>query len=220
MKTDMTENEARNLMVEVGQRLYGRNLLAAADGNISVKLAADRILMTPSGQQKGFLKADQMTVISGEGEVHSGQPSVERAMHLQIYRTCPQARAVVHAHPPYAVAWSLARPELSELPSEHLSEVILGAGRIPFVPYARPTTQDMGTLLSPFLPDCRALILSRHGAVCWGETLQEALNGMERLEHSAQTLWLAEQLGGSHPLPAEEVRQLRAMRAEFGNRLL
>jgi L-fuculose-phosphate aldolase len=141
-------------------------------------------------------------------------------MHLQIYRQCPSALAVVHAHPPHAVAWSLARPEWRELPGDRLSEVILGAGRIPIVPYARPGTDDMGLVLEPFLPECRALILSRHGAVAWGESLDEALNGIERIEHSAQMLWLAEQLGGSQPLPKEEVEFLKRLRQEMGERLI
>ncbi len=109
---------------------------------------------------------------------------------------------------------------MTELPNDSLSEIILGAGRIPIVPYARPTTVMMGTHLEPFLPAHRAMILSRHGAVCWGESLDEALNGMERLEHSAQMLWLAESLGGAKPLPREEVEFLKSMRAQFGEKLL
>jgi L-fuculose-phosphate aldolase len=114
----------------------------------------------------------------------------------------------------------LARPQLEELPNDSLSEIILGAGRIPIVPYARPTTEAMGERLAPYLPHARAMILSRHGAVCWGESLDEALNGMERLEHSAQMLWIAETLGGAKPLPREEVEALKSMRAKFGERLL
>jgi L-fuculose-phosphate aldolase len=214
------ESTIRGQIVEVCQRLYARNMLAAGDGNVSYRLSDQRILFTPSGRPKAFIHPEQITVVTLNGEILQGKPSGERDMHLEIYRRCPQAKAVIHAHPPHAVAWSLARPQLKELPAEHLSEVILGAGRIPFVPYARPTTADMGEVLRPYLPDCRALILTRHGGVCWGESLEEALNGMERLEHSAQILWLAETLGGSKPLPREEVDVLRAMRVQMGDKLL
>ncbi|MBX3022854.1 MAG: class II aldolase/adducin family protein [Bdellovibrionales bacterium] len=216
----MTENEIRNQIVDVCRRLYARNMLAAADGNVSFRLSDERILFTPSGRQKAFITPEDIAITALNGEVLTGKPSGERLMHLEIYRRCPQARAVVHAHPPHAVAWSLARPQLKELPNDHLSEVILGAGRIPFVPYARPGSEAMGGELAPYLPECRALILSRHGAVCWGTSLEEALNGMERLEHSAQILWLAEQLGGSHALPREEVNALRKMREQMGEGLL
>ena len=216
----MLETDIRQQIVQAAVRLYERNMLAAADGNISFRLSDSRILITPSGVSKAFIRADQLAIIDLEGRVLEGKPSGERDMHLAIYRECAQAKAVVHAHPAHAIAWSLAKPELSELPNEHLGEVILGAGRIPFVPYARPGTVDMGTQLKPFLPKCRAMILSRHGAVCWGEDLSEAMNGMERVEHSAQILFLAEQLGGATKLPSSEVQALRELRATMGDRLL
>lgn len=215
-----TEAVLRAQMLQVCRRLYDRNMLAAADGNVSVRLSDNRILITPSGVAKAFASSEQIAVMNLQGEVLSGEPSGERLMHLEIYRSCPLARAVVHAHPPHAIAWSLAKPALGELPCEHLSEVILGAGRIPFVPYARPSTEEMGSVLRPFLPRCRAMILTRHGAVTWGESLDEAVNGMERVEHSAQILWLAENIGGSTPLPPEEVAVLRTMREKMGERLL
>jgi L-fuculose-phosphate aldolase len=220
MKSNMTREEAGEQILEACRRLYARNMLAAADGNVSVRLSDDEILITPSGRPKGFISARDLAVIALDGRVVSGKPSMEREMHLAIYRRCPAAVSVVHAHPPHAIAWSLAKPSLKELPTEHLGEVILGTGGIPIVPYARPTTEAMGSSLEEFLPKSRAMILARHGAVCWGEDLTEAMNGMERVEHSAQILWLAEQLGGSKPLPSEEVDILRAMRAQMGDRLL
>lgn len=216
----MLESEVREKIVSVGERLYARNMLAAADGNISFRMSNERILITPSGVSKAFISPEQIAVIDLEGKIREGKPSAERDMHLEIYRQCPQARAVVHAHPPHAIAWSLARPELPELPCDSLGEVILGAGQIPMVPYARPTTMNMGESLRPYLPKSRALILGRHGAVCWGESLDEALNGMERVEHSSQILWLAEQLGGAKPLPREEVAVLKEMRRQMGDKLL
>jgi L-fuculose-phosphate aldolase len=216
----LEEDILRQQIPEICRRLYARNMLAAADGNVSVRLSDEEICITPSGRPKAFITAEDLAIINLEGKVLVGKPSGERAMHLEIYRRCPQAKAVVHAHPPHAIAWSLARPELTELPAEHLGEVILGAGRIPIVPYARPTTETMGEALTPYLPKCRSLILARHGAVCWGEDLEEAMNGMERLAHSAEILWLAEQMGGAHPLPAEEVKVLRAMREQMGDKSL
>lgn len=141
-------------------------------------------------------------------------------MHLEVYKRCPEARAVVHAHPPTAIAWSVARPELRELPANCLSEVILAAGSIPFVPYARPGTKGMGDVLQPFLPERRVMILSRHGALSWGEDLEEAYNGMERLEHSAQILKNAADLGVLTELPAEEVAVLKEMRKKMGPKSL
>jgi L-fuculose-phosphate aldolase len=206
-------------IVEVCRRLYLRNCLAAADGNVSLRVG-DHVLITPSGVSKGFLSPQQMSLMSVQGEVLYGEPSSERLMHLAVYRKCPEAIAVVHAHPPHAIAWSVACSELAELPNRSLSEVILAVGRIPFVPYARPGCEDMGTALKTFLPQHKAMILSRHGALAWGASLEEAWMGMERIEHSAQILHLAKTLGHLSELPEIEYQELQKMRERIGNRCL
>lgn len=207
-------------IIEACKFLHDRNMLAAADGNLSYRVSDHEILMTPSGVNKAFLKPADLAVVTLDNKILSGKPSSERLMHLEVYRQCSQARCVIHAHPPTAVAWTVAYPDLRELPSECLAEVILAAGRIPIVPYARPSTQQMGDNLRPFLPACRIMILARHGAMAWGESLEEAYNGMERLEHSAQILQSAYLLGGLTSLPAQEIDALRAMRKQIGDKTL
>lgn len=213
-------NLVKEAIVRYCRLLHEKNMLAAADGNVSYRVSDGEILITPSGVPKGFLEVDDIAVIDLANNIIQGRPSGERQMHLEVYRRCPQARAVVHAHPPSAIAWSVAFPDLKELPSECLSEVILAAGRIPFVPYARPGGIEMGTNLHPFFPECRALILSRHGALSWGESLREAYCGMERIEHSADILLRAKTLGQLTTLPESEVKELREMRRQMGERLL
>ena len=132
----------------------------------------------------------------------------------------PEVQAVVHAHPPTAIAWTVAKPQLTKLPSDCLSEVILATGDIPFVPYARPGTEDMGKVLLPFLPKHQAMILRNHGALTWGVDLDEAYRGMERIEHSAQILAAAERLGGLVPLPKTEIEYLYELRKKIGDVLL
>ncbi len=216
----MKRGEAAEVICEVCRRLHARNLLAAADGNVSALLDDGTILMTPTGRGKGWLNPAEMARVTVDNQVLEGSPSGERLMHLEVYRRCPKAKAVVHAHPPTAIAWSVARPDLKELPSDSLSEIILAVGSIPFVPYARPGTQTMGDQLAPFLPHKRVLILARHGALSWGESLEEAYHGMERLEHSAQILKSAVELGGLTSLAPDEVKALREMRAKMGDRTL
>jgi L-fuculose-phosphate aldolase len=217
-----TENEIeiQKQILLICQQLHSRNLLAAADGNLSYRISDDRILITPTGVTKAFMGLDEIAIINLKGDIISGHPSSERLMHLEIFRRCPKAKAIIHAHPPTAIAWTLARPELKELPSESLPEVILAAGRIPIVPYARPGTQQMGNVLGAYLPGCRALIMARHGAVCWGEDFMEAYRGMERIEHSSLILATAAQLGGLSRLPPEEIQALYELRRQLGEKLL
>lgn len=199
-------------IIDVARMLYDRRLIFACDGNISMRMADGTILMTPSGWHKGFLTPDLMAHATIDGKVVKGSPSSELAMHLEVYQACPEAKAVIHAHPPHAIAWSVARPELTELPAECMSEVILAVGRIPIAPFALPGTPEMATHIRDLLPEHRVMVLSRHGALSWGESLPEAFVGMERIEAAAEILYRAELLGGARPLPPEVVETLKKKR--------
>lgn len=207
-------------LLDACRRLHAGGLLAASDGNLSVRLPDGRIAITPSGVPKAKLDLRDFAYLDLDGTVLSGRPSSERAMHLAVYRAAPEAKAIVHAHPPTAIAWSLAKPELEELPSDGLPEVILAAGRIPIVPMAIPGTEAMGGHLLPYLPAHRLMILARHGGLCWGEHMDEAAGGMERLEQVAGILLKAEMLGGAKPLSKPELAELRALRAKLGPRII
>jgi len=209
-----------SLLITICQHLHQRNLLAAADGNVSIRLDDDTILITPTGINKAQLTPKQLAIIDLSGTILQGNPSSERLMHLAIYNACPHAKAVVHAHPPTAIAWSLAKPHLNALPSDSLPEVILAAGHIPIAPYARPGTAAMGDVLLPFLPEHRLFILARHGGLCWGESLEEASNGIERLEQVSQILLSAELLGGAKPLDTTELLAIRALRQQLGPKII
>ena len=204
-------------IVEICHNLWMRNMLAGADGNISYRSEDGRLLMTPSGRVKSRLNPEEIVVLDDFGESPvGGRPSSEKEMHFMVYRHCSVAKAVIHAHPPFAVAWSVARPEQKFLPANALSEVILACGDIPIVPFAIPRTVRLGEILRDFLPQYRVMILARHGALTWGESLEEAWRGMERLEHAAEVLYRAEQMGGLTFLSKEEECELRRRRKEKG----
>jgi L-fuculose-phosphate aldolase len=211
-------------IVAVSRRLHAQGYLAACDGNVSVRLSDNDIMITPGGRPKADLAPDEMARIDLHDNVHTGKPSSERLMHLEIYRRCPQAKSVIHAHTPVATAWTVARPELTELPYRQLAEVILAAGRIPIAPYARTGTADMGAVLQPYLPQHRLIVLPRHGSLSWGETLEEAHGGIERIEHVATTLMHAQAIAGPgrplSELPDDEIEELLAKRASGPQRTL
>ncbi|MBS1766068.1 MAG: class II aldolase/adducin family protein [Acidobacteria bacterium] len=206
--------------IEACRALHAQGLLAAADGNVSVRLEDGTFAITPRGVPKAALRRQDFAVMDLDGIVRRGTPSSERLMHLAVYRACPEAMAVVHAHPPTAIGWSLAHPDATELPSDALPEVILAAGRIPLVPMATPGTAEMGSNLSPFLPSHRLMILARHGGLAWGASVREAAGGIERLEQVARILLAAEALGGAKPLAEADVNELRALRATLGPNLI
>ncbi len=214
------ENE-KNKILDVCKRLHERNLLAAADGNVSVRDNESKIWITPTGQTKAFMTSADLACMTLDNEIISGKPSSERKLHLAIYKNCPTAKAVVHAHPPHAIAWSLAFTDMKELPYKSLPEVILATGKIPIVPYARPGSDEMGDCLLPFLPGHKVLIMQKHGAVAWGETIEEAYRGIERVEHISYILKLAIELKNLKmnldELPTDEITELFSMRSQMGN---
>lgn len=207
-------------IIQVCTRLNQKNMLAATDGNVSIKISDNEILITPTGVNKAFISESDIAVITMDNKVVSGKPSGDAHMHLLVYKMCPSARAVIHAHPPTAIGWSVARPEIKELPNHCLAEIILSVGSIPFVPYARPTTHGMSEALRAHLPDHRVMIMSRHGALSWGDDIFEAYNGMERIEHSAMTLKAAQEISSLTELPEAEVQVLKEMRLKMGKQSL
>lgn len=216
----MSSSPENVVVLDLCRRLHEKNFLAAADGNVSMRLPSGDILITPSARNKAFITDADLAVVTLDNRVVRGTPSGERLLHLQIYRRCSEANVVVHAHPPTAIAWSVARPELRELPREALSEVILAVGSIPIAPYAEPGTSKLVDSIDAFLPQHRAIILARHGAVSWGESAEEAYNGMERLEHTALILKSAHELGGITSLDPAEVVRLIDVRKRMGGRTL
>ncbi|MFL6280832.1 MAG: class II aldolase/adducin family protein, partial [Vicinamibacterales bacterium] len=132
-----SEPQLRADIVEVGRRLYGRGYTASNDGNISVRLGADRLLMTPANVCKGFMNEQMMVITDLDGRKISGErkPSSEMQMHLEVYRQRPEIQAVVHAHPPVATAFGVAGRDFMDAV---LPEVIFHLGRVPLVPFALP----------------------------------------------------------------------------------
>ncbi len=191
----------------VCQRLYEKNLIAGSDGNISEK-RGEQIFITPSGANKSEIKEENLCIIDPKGKALKGQASTEKYMHLSIYKYQPKAQAIVHAHPPSAIALSLARSDWKTLPPA-LPEIIIALGEVPFVPYVSPGTQKLGESLKPFVQKSKALILAHHGAVVWGKNLEAACLLMEQLEHSCKILCLSEAIGKTALLPEKEIQKLK-----------
>ena len=136
----MSIESLRADIVEIGRRMYARGYTASNDGNISVRVGDDRLLMTPKSVCKGFMTPDMMCVTDLAGKKIQGDrdPSSEMLMHLEVYRQRPDVRAVVHAHPPTATGFAVAGIPLDRAV---LAEVLTTLGSIPLAEYATPSTE-------------------------------------------------------------------------------
>ena len=211
----MTFQEEREAVCRVGRLLYDRGYVAANDGNISVKVAENRLLITPSGVSKGRMTPEMLLVTDMDGTVSEGDrhPTSEGKMHLEVYRGRPDANAVVHAHPPVSTAFAVCRRGLE---TPYLSELVAGLGQVPCTTsFAMLSTEEVPESVRPYLADHNALLLANHGALAWGGDLWEAFDRLETVEHTAKIVLNAQLLGGGVPLTEEEVERLQRLRGMY-----
>jgi len=210
-----TEREHREDICRVGQLVFQKGWVAANDGNITIRLDAERILATPTGVSKGMMQPDDLIIVDRKGNKISGRAerTSEIAMHLTIYDLRPDIKAVVHAHPPVSTGWASAgRPlNLGLLP-----EVVVGLGCVPLAGYGLPGTPELTEPMLPLIPKYDALLMANHGAVCYGEDVFKAYFRMETVEHFARISLVAELLGGAKTLPRVEVDKLLDSRTRYG----
>jgi L-fuculose-phosphate aldolase len=199
--------DVRREIVRVCRRLHERGLIAGPDGNVSVRISHDHILVTPRGFSKADVEEHDLVMVSLDGRKLGGKHEVssEIAMHLAAYRARLDISAVVHAHPPVATAFALAG---EGLPDNVLPELTVQLGDVPLVPYATPGTEALPEAMAPYLPNYDAFLLANHGVTTLGRTVGEAHQRMESVEHCANILLTARLLGRVNALGAEDVRAL------------
>jgi L-fuculose-phosphate aldolase len=211
----MSESRLRADIVEVGRRLYARGYTASNDGNISVRLDGQRLLMTPRSVCKGFMTPDMMCITDLEGRKLAGErdPSSEMQMHLEVYRHRPDVQAVVHAHPPIATAFAVAGIPLDRAV---LAEVVTTLGSVPIAEYATPSTKELPEAVRKYVKAHDGMLLANHGALTLGADLFSAYYKMETIEHFANISFVARMLGGERLLSREEVLRLQGLRGSYG----
>jgi L-fuculose-phosphate aldolase len=195
-------------ITEVGRRMYARGMVAANDGNISVRLGGGLFAVTAAGVSKGFLTPDDIVVVDESGRKIEGasRPTSEAKLHLFAYSRRPDVAAVCHAHPPFATAFAVSG---RELPPNILPEIILAVGGgIPLTPYATPSTEELARSIEEHLGGADAFLLANHGVLTLGADLTQAYHRLETVEHYARIAWLALSLGGATPLPEGELDRL------------
>jgi len=214
----MSESEIKikEQICDIGKRIYDRGMVAANDGNISVKLNDHEYLCTPTGVSKGFMTEDMMVCIDLEGKILEGtrKPSSEVKMHLRAYRESSKIKAVVHAHPIAATTFAIARIPLDKA---IMTESVIGLGVVPVAPYATAGTQAVPDSVAPFFCDYNAVLLANHGALTWGEDPLQAYYRMESVECCATVMMNLGYLDRpAQLLTRAQMEELVAMRGNFG----
>lgn len=199
---------------DVMRLMYEQEVVVANDGNVSCRLPNGNILITASGVLKGYMTPDEIIECDAEGNALDGRRvTTEVKMHVAAYQVRPDIRAVVHGHPIFAVAFSLAGLSLADCT---IPEIIVTMGSIPTAPYATPSTYDLPDTLAEHLANGDAVIMERHGVVTVGSDIFDAFKKMEMVEHTAKILHAAHTLGGVKPLSQSQVQELLDTRKKLG----
>jgi len=182
-------------VIRAGRRLAARGLISAAEGNLSVRLDADRLLVTPTSVRKDELTPDDLVIVridqpGGDAVSRSGlRPTSDLAIHLAVHAARPDVGAVVHAHLPAAMALTVA----GEIPDPGaLPEMVVHLSRLPFLALGVPGSEELAgrvatALSEPPEPLASAVLLERHGAVAVGRDPTEAVNRLELVEVLCRT---------------------------------
>lgn len=209
-----TEAEHRGDICVVGRWIRDRGYVASTDGNISVRLGPDRVLISPTGTSKGMMKPDDLVIIDFDGHRVSGlrKPSSEFAMHLLIYHLRPDVNAVCHAHPTTATGFAAAGLPLDK---PILCELVIGLGEIPLARYGTPGTPELSAAMEPYIHGHDAILMANHGVVTYGPDLLTAFLRMETTEHFAQVALVTQLLGKQVLLSGRDVEKLAAARTRY-----
>ncbi len=206
-------------MCDVGRRIWQRGFCAGNEGNHSVRIDESRVLCTPTGVSKGFLRPEMICMVDLEGnQLDTDNPykrTSEVLVHLAIYKSRPDVTAVIHSHPPHATAFAVANLPIPEAIHPE-AEVFLG--RVPTAAYATPSKQDLPDSITPLIgPDTGAVMMGNHGSVTFSpDGLIDAHYKLEILDAYCRILILSKQLGRVNQLDTNQMTELLQVKQNFG----
>lgn len=217
----MNEQALREQICLIGQLMHQRQYIDGASGNISARLSENTFLVTPSGLAKGFMTSEQLIVINTSGERIDAptetnahlRPTSEIAMHLECYRQRPDINGVVHAHPPTAVALTIAGYDFQQCV---IPEMVVTLGLVPTTPYATPSSVENRDAIRELIREHDAILLAHHGSLTVAANVWDAYLRLETLEHSANILHRAARIGSIQAIEAEQVAKLLEIRQRLG----
>lgn len=203
-------------IVDVGRKLWLRQYVDGNGGNISCRLTDDWVLCTPTLMSKGDLRPDDLCLVDMAGNQLAGRQrrSSEILLHLAVMRTVPEARSVIHCHPPHATAYTLA----GVVPPERmLAEHEVFVGPVSVLPYETPGTQACADAVVPYAKDHNTILLANHGLVTWADSVTHAEWYVEVVDTTCRVLILAGHLGVEPtPIPLERIGGLLTLKARLG----
>lgn len=213
----MEEQKLREEIARFMRRLYERGLTTSSGGNVSARFDDETILITPSGTDKAQIESADVISMPASGDPPQGGPAVsmEFRMHRSIYGKCPEAGAVVHAHPLFATGYAAAGREIR---FDLTAEPRLICGAPVTVPFDMMGSPELAGSVSDAACGAKVILMMNHGAVTVGESLLQAFNRMELLEEAAKMTFITEMLGGAKGLTNSEIEMIERLAGDLSGR--
>ena len=200
----------------VGWKLWMRSYVDGNGGNISCRIGDNAVICTPTLLSKIDLKPKDLCLVDLEGNQLAGElpRTSEVFLHLEIYKNVPQAKAVVHCHPPHATAYAITG---RVPPSAVIPEFDVFVGSVGITQYETPGTKKFAETVVPFVKNHNTVLLGNHGVVCWADTPTHAEWYAENLETYCWTLLISRQLGVPYDkIPPAKEQDLLAIKKRLG----
>lgn len=176
------------------RRLYKRELTTCSGGNVSFRFSDNKVLITPSQIDKGTLRSKDIGVVSLDGKnlTPKFKLSMETQMHLSVYKSRPDIRAIVHAHPEFATSYAGSNLEINTSISGE-ARVLLGKPIL--APYALMGSKDLAEIVGSAIKKGNVVVMENHGILTVGNNLFMAYNRMEVLESAAKISFITQLMG-------------------------
>ena len=219
VKRLFTSREAEAIKKEIcgaGRKLWLRQFVDGNGGNISYRIGPNAVLCTPTKVSKYDLTPADicMTDLNGVQIAGTRPCTSEVLLHLEVYKAVPEAKSVLHCHPPHATAYAIT----GLVPPEYiLPEFEVFVGSVATAPYETPGTMEFARSVLPYVKQHNTVLLANHGVVCWADTVTHAEWCVEILETYCVTLLIASQLGAPIArIPALKAAELMAIKKKMG----
>ena len=214
--TSPEANALKEEIVRVGRKLWERQYVDGNGGNISVRLSPHYVLCSPTLCSKGDLRVEDLSLVDLDNyQICGDRPQTsEILLHLEIYKAVPEAKAVIHCHPPYATAHAVAGviPQGNLIPEQ---EVFVGP--LALAPYETPGTHAFAKTVLPYVKNHNTILLANHGIVCWADTITHAEWYVEVVDTYCKTVMIASQLRPKlNEIPEEKIADLLAIKKKMG----
>ena len=206
-KNKIAYKKERREVARFMRRLYRQGLTTTSGGNISMRINDELIAITPSATDKGRMRRGDIGIMSllGENLTPDLKPSIENALHINIYKKNRDITAIVHAHPVFASSFTAMNVQINTCLTAE-ARAICGQPKV--VPYALMGTKELADIVAQYTAEADVLLLENHGILTTGSCLLQAFDKLEVLENAAKMTIIVELTGKKKELGRTRIQQL------------